>query len=74
MSDQSPPPCPICDKPMQAAFRPFCSKRCADIDLNKWLTGSYVLFDPSVEAPSSEDPDLSDEDTSGPPDEGTSSL
>jgi len=35
--------CPICSKPAVEAFRPFCSKRCADVDLNRWLTGSYVI-------------------------------
>jgi hypothetical protein len=35
--------CPICGKPAVDAFKPFCSKRCADIDLNRWLTGSYVI-------------------------------
>jgi endogenous inhibitor of DNA gyrase (YacG/DUF329 family) len=35
--------CPNCKKPMQEAYRPFCSKRCADLDLHKWLTGSYVI-------------------------------
>ena len=35
--------CPICRKPAVAAFRPFCSKRCADVDLNRWLTGGYVI-------------------------------
>jgi uncharacterized protein len=35
--------CPICSKPTVEAFKPFCSKRCADIDLNRWLTGSYVI-------------------------------
>lgn len=35
--------CPICDKPTDPKFRPFCSRRCADLDLGKWLTGSYVL-------------------------------
>ena len=42
-------PCPICDKPTDTKFRPFCSKRCADVDLGKWLTGSYAI--------PSEDPD-----------------
>jgi len=37
------PKCPICRKPMVAAHRPFCSKRCADVDLNRWFTGSYVV-------------------------------
>ena len=36
-------PCPICGKPAIDKFRPFCSARCADIDLNRWLTGSYVI-------------------------------
>ncbi|WP_339643573.1 DNA gyrase inhibitor YacG [Jannaschia helgolandensis] len=35
--------CPICDKPTDAKYRPFCSKRCADVDLGKWLTGSYAI-------------------------------
>jgi endogenous inhibitor of DNA gyrase (YacG/DUF329 family) len=35
--------CPICDKPVDSAFRPFCSKRCADIDLNRWLSGVYAV-------------------------------
>ncbi len=36
-------PCPICEKPSAQAFHPFCSGRCADIDLNRWLTGAYVI-------------------------------
>jgi len=35
--------CPLCGKPMDAAFKPFCSKRCADIDLNRWLKGVYTV-------------------------------
>ena len=35
--------CPICGKPPVADYRPFCSKRCADIDLGRWLTGGYVI-------------------------------
>jgi endogenous inhibitor of DNA gyrase (YacG/DUF329 family) len=35
--------CPICKKPTDPAFRPFCSKRCADVDLQRWLSGSYVI-------------------------------
>jgi uncharacterized protein len=38
-----PKPCPICGKPPVDKFRPFCSARCADVDLNRWLTGSYVI-------------------------------
>jgi uncharacterized protein len=35
--------CPICSKPRSAAHDPFCSKRCADVDLHRWLKGSYVI-------------------------------
>ncbi len=36
-------PCPICGKPSTIKDRPFCSKRCADIDLHRWLKGSYAI-------------------------------
>ncbi|MEI4263534.1 DNA gyrase inhibitor YacG [Roseovarius sp. D0-M9] len=35
--------CPICKKPVEAAHRPFCSKRCADLDLARWLGGGYAI-------------------------------
>ncbi len=35
--------CPICSKPTDASIRPFCSRRCADIDLNRWLSGVYAV-------------------------------
>ncbi|GAA0299276.1 DNA gyrase inhibitor YacG [Rhodovulum strictum] len=35
--------CPICKKPAAPAYRPFCSRRCADVDLGKWLAGSYAV-------------------------------
>jgi len=36
--------CPICRKHQaEAEYRPFCSKRCADVDLGRWLTGSYAV-------------------------------
>ena len=35
--------CPICGKPAVEAFKPFCSKRCANIDLNRWLSDGYVI-------------------------------
>lgn len=35
--------CPICGKPTQHAARPFCSKRCADVDLSRWFNGSYAV-------------------------------
>jgi len=35
--------CPICKKPAAAEAKPFCSKRCADVDLHRWLSGGYVV-------------------------------
>jgi uncharacterized protein len=37
------PSCPICGKPVEPEFKPFCSKRCSDIDLNRWLSGVYAV-------------------------------
>jgi endogenous inhibitor of DNA gyrase (YacG/DUF329 family) len=37
------PTCPICGKPAADATRPFCSPRCRDVDLNRWLSGRYVI-------------------------------
>lgn len=35
--------CPICGNDTEHKYRPFCSKRCADIDLAKWMNGSYAV-------------------------------
>ena len=35
--------CPICQKDTDAKYRPFCSKRCADVDLGRWLNGTYSV-------------------------------
>jgi uncharacterized protein len=35
--------CPICGKPASEADHPFCSRRCADIDLHRWLSGGYAV-------------------------------
>jgi uncharacterized protein len=48
--------CPICRRASDPKYRPFCSRRCADIDLGRWLTGSYAMpsedeDDPPDEAP-----------------------
>jgi endogenous inhibitor of DNA gyrase (YacG/DUF329 family) len=37
--------CPICGRPSEPAYRPFCSRRCADVDLSHWLSGTYVIPD-----------------------------
>lgn len=44
------PSCPMCQKPVSEEFRPFCSRRCADIDLGKWLSGSYVIAGGNADA------------------------
>lgn len=38
-----PPACPICQRPAQPRFRPFCSARCAQVDLGRWLGGGYTI-------------------------------
>jgi endogenous inhibitor of DNA gyrase (YacG/DUF329 family) len=42
---ESPPGkrCPICGKPSTERFRPFCTRRCANVDLNRWLGGVYAV-------------------------------
>jgi len=35
--------CPICQRSADAVYRPFCSRRCADLDLHRWLSGAYGL-------------------------------
>jgi endogenous inhibitor of DNA gyrase (YacG/DUF329 family) len=35
--------CPICGKAADQVFRPFCSKRCADVDLHRWFSGTYAV-------------------------------
>jgi endogenous inhibitor of DNA gyrase (YacG/DUF329 family) len=57
--------CVLCGKPQDAAYKPFCSKRCADIDLGRWLKGNYSIpsrpedetgnVSPDVESPSNDD-------------------
>jgi endogenous inhibitor of DNA gyrase (YacG/DUF329 family) len=42
-SKGSPKPCPICGKPATETARPFCSERCRDVDLNRWLSNSYAI-------------------------------
>ncbi len=41
--------CPVCKRPADPDHRPFCSRRCADIDLARWLSGSYAI--PTEEEP-----------------------
>jgi uncharacterized protein len=50
-------PCPVCGKPADPRLRPFCSCRCADVDLGRWFTGQYRV--PSA----SPEPESAAEDT-----------
>lgn len=54
--------CPICCRDAHDSYRPFCSKRCADVDLARWLTGSYAFPGPDAEeqdtAPDAQDAPL----------------
>ena len=43
MTDNTTGTCPICGKPAAGKFRPFCSARCADVDLHRWLGGVYRI-------------------------------
>ena len=51
--------CAICGKPVEAEYRPFCSRRCADVDLQRWLTGRYAV---PAEEPEEGVPDADSED------------
>jgi endogenous inhibitor of DNA gyrase (YacG/DUF329 family) len=50
--------CPICGKPALEGHIPFCSKRCADVDLNRWLGGVYSI-------PTDERPDAAPQEDKG---------
>lgn len=48
--------CPTCGGPAAERFRPFCSKRCADLDLARWLKGLYVVPGAPATDDDAEDP------------------
>jgi endogenous inhibitor of DNA gyrase (YacG/DUF329 family) len=54
-------PCPICRRPSVEAYAPFCCKRCADVDLQRWFSGAYAIpgepedDDAQVRPPAEED-------------------
>ena len=52
--------CSVCGKPQDPKFKPFCSKRCADVDLNRWLSGGYAI--PAVEEDEPEQQERKTED------------
>ncbi|MCJ2018216.1 DNA gyrase inhibitor YacG [Methylobacterium sp. E-065] len=43
MSRERRPACPICRKPAEPEYQPFCSQRCADVDLGRWLNERYAI-------------------------------
>lgn len=53
VEDAAGKPCPICRKPSLRLYRPFCSKRCADLDLSRWLNGVYAV--PAAESGEDDD-------------------
>lgn len=54
--------CPMCESPPADRFRPFCSKRCADLDLGQWLKGGYAIPGAPVDPTSPSNPSQKDED------------
>jgi endogenous inhibitor of DNA gyrase (YacG/DUF329 family) len=52
--------CPICGRAATLEYRPFCSRRCADVDLGRWLSGAYAI--PTSGADDDEDGDQADDD------------
>lgn len=60
--------CPICGRPGVVRFRPFCSARCADIDLGHWLSGRYAI--PTEEGPDGAEPGSDEAAPPGEADEG----
>ncbi len=47
--------CPICDRASVERYKPFCSRRCADVDLANWLSGNYRISTPDEDQPVEED-------------------
>jgi endogenous inhibitor of DNA gyrase (YacG/DUF329 family) len=51
------PRCPICRRPAEPTLRPFCSRRCANVDLGRWLTGEYRIPAPPAEEDEDQPPE-----------------
>lgn len=58
-----PPACAICGKPVDPAYKPFCSKRCANLDLHRWLNGSYVIAGEPIDESDEDAPPRGDEES-----------
>lgn len=55
--------CPVCGKPAEAAYRPFCSRRCADVDLGRWFNEDYRI--PAVESDDETDTEAGEDGDDG---------
>lgn len=51
--------CPICGRPARPGNAPFCSSRCADVDLHNWLTGRYAI--PAMSDEDEPEPEIGDQ-------------
>lgn len=54
-ANDNPRPCQICGKPSVQQYRPFCSARCADVDLHRWLGGHYAIPAEEMDEPDADD-------------------
>lgn len=53
--------CPVCGKPTAKEHAPFCSARCKDVDLNRWLSGGYSIpGTPDDDSEGTENPDFAE--------------
>lgn len=59
--------CPMCERDTAPKYRPFCSKRCADLDLGKWLSGSYAIPSTDPEDDAELETELAREENSSKP-------
>jgi endogenous inhibitor of DNA gyrase (YacG/DUF329 family) len=55
-------PCPICKAPSVTRYKPFCSQRCSDLDLGRWLKGTYVIPGNETVSPSDDPASAARED------------
>ncbi|KAB2916317.1 MAG: DNA gyrase inhibitor YacG [Hyphomicrobiaceae bacterium] len=62
--------CPICGNPTEQDYRPFCSRRCADVDLSRWLRGAYAIPDEAESEDGEEGAPPAVDDKRGPRDKG----
>ena len=58
----APKPCPICGKPAAERFRPFCSGRCKNVDLHRWMSGVYAIPAAESAEDSGQERDVSDKE------------